>query len=1160
MKSYYKKSIQSDPTIATNPHLFAAYLNLARHNAFLTVTEICKRLGKGEIASDDQLFTKSIFDYLEERNAQLFPNQAQKAVRLLYRHFPFLETVEREMVFRSRKNYEKDTILKEQKLEPHELRQFFEMLFKALNEFRNFASHPGQDKPSMPVELIACMKQIYDAAKRRTKTRMNYEEEDVKHLDRWTVTKNNEGEKTTAEKVAFEYKLDDGQGNLTDLGLAYFICFFLDKKQGHLFLNQFDAFKILAMEEKQTDSAAIAQERKKAVAAFEVFTDYRMRIPSLRIESEASQDQLFMDMLGELKRCPVELFNHISVRDQDRFWVESKDEEVVKALQQGHFTNENEGEMEVLLLRHDDRFAALAMRFLDESLAFQQLRFMVDLGNYHHKVYPKEIGGEWQMRRLTQKLLSFGRLQDFSIEKLYEKYGDLVQDPSKIDLNYDKPYIAATHPHYHYFEDNVAVKFADKDFNAWPSLESEKKSRKPNRGNYQPDFFISRDELFSIALYATLTKSEYKVKGDKQESGFSETEKVLMQYRSRMKKFFTDVKSGDFPPLNSAEFPFLLKDSDKNETLRRKSVLQSSLDNRHAGVLTAHIPDDLLDYLIHIGKTPVNTAASQKLERMIEQTGRRLRRLESDLERDKIGKANHREVKKGTLGAFIAKDLMMFQPVDAKGKGKATGLLFQTLQASIAFYMRDRTMLRKLFKACGLIGSENPHPFLGRMRGFDQMNGVIDFYRTYLEARQNFLQSELNKCHQQGGAYASPHWLKMNRQSSRATRSYGPGLAGAYLEVPMNLARGLFLRPIKEWMLQNGNDAFRAAIQSAERTNSVYLLRLYFDLVLQDGQQDFYESGRNYKIFNLFNELKKGLDEPEQFYKTAAIDDALLHEVKVWISTLPEMAPVQYGNKGRRGNAQEKPVLTRIAAKKALTFYQNNERRLRQVKAQDMALFLMAKELLRMSGDKDTWQGNLAGLKLRDIVPDVERGPLSEFISFELTQEYGEMLNGVKKPEGKTIKRIIRQSRIKIKNYGDFRRFLKDRRLNNLMFYFDSEVVERAAIERELDEYDRNRIRIFELIRAFEDKAAKRWPELARLRPEKTGAGLHQKFLDKYFASNQKNIPKAECMRNLRNSYFHNEFPDRALFPEMPYEPGKSLSARFLDYAKSTYGDFSQRI
>lgn len=77
------------------------------------------------------------------------------------------------------------------------------------------------------------------------------------------------------------------------------------------------------------------------------------------------------------------------------------------------------------------------------------------------------------------------------------------------------------------------------------------------------------------------------------------------------------------------------------------------------------------------------------------------------------------------------------------------------------------------------------------------------------------------------------------------------------------------------------------------------------------------------------------------------------------------------------------------------------------------------------------------------------------------------MLNGLRKPGGRTIKRTIHQSLIKVKNYGDFRRFLKDRRLNNLMFYFDSEVVERAAVEREVDEYDRNRIRIFELIRTF---------------------------------------------------------------------------------------------
>lgn len=1159
MKPSSFKNSPSNPTISTQPHLFAAYLNLARHNAFLTITEICKRLGKGEVSSDDQLFTPSIFVYLEEKNAQLFPNQAQKAVRLLYRHFPFLESVERETVFQNRKEYGDDVELKEQKLEPHELREFFDKLFKMLNGYRNFASHPGQEKPFVPAVLIACMKQVYDAAKRRTKARMKYEEDDVKHLDRWTVTRSEDGGKITVERASFEYKLDDGQGNLTDLGLAYFICFFLDKKQSHLFLNQFNAFKILTTKEEANDTADTMEKRKRAVAAFELFTDYRMRIPSLRIESEASQSQLFMDMLGELKRCPEELFDQISEKEQDRFWVEPKDEEVAKALKQGQFANENDGEQEVLLLRHDDRFAGLAMRFLDESLAFQRLRFMVDIGNYHHKVYPKEIGGEWQMRRLTQKLLSFGRLQEFSLKKLGAKYGDLVQDPSTIDLMYDKPYIAATHPHYHYFEDNIAVKFVENDFESWPSLESEKKSRKPDRRGSQPDLYISRDELFSIALYATLTKPESKVKKDDLETGFSETEKVLRQYRKLMKEFFMAVRDGNFRPLNGTEFPYLLKDADKNETLRRKSTLQLVLNESHKGVLTAHIPDDLLDYLIHSGKEPVNMAASKKLERMIEQTKKRLRRLESELERDKIGKANHREVRKGTLGTFLARDLMMFQPVDQTGKGKATGLLFQTLQASIAFYMRDRSMLRKLFKECGLIGAENPHPFLGQMRAFDQMNGVIDFYRSYLGKRQSYLEGELRKCQEQENSYSSPHWLKMNRQIDRSVRSYGPTLAGKYLEVPMNLARGLFLQPIRTWMEKNGNDAFQKTIQAAERTNSVYLLRLYFEQVLADNQQEFYEAGRTYKIFNLFNELKKGDTGGERFYKTAEMNNDLLHEVKLWIQTLPETVPEPAVRARNVRRPQEKPALTRPSAKKALTYYQHNERRLRQVKAQDMALFLMAKELLRMSGS-DTWQGNLDKLKLLHIAPDVERGPLSEFISFELTLQYSEMLNGRKKPDGKTISRTIQQSKIKVKNYGDFRRFLKDRRLNNLMFYFGGQLLERATVEREIDEYDRNRIEIFRLIRSFENKAAKRWPELAKLRPEKNGPSLHQQFLDKYFAANPKNKHQAESMRNIRNSYFHNEFPDKELFPELQYVEGTSLSARFLQVVKSTYGDFAQSL
>lgn len=1162
MPSYQTKN---QINLESEASFFAAFLNLARHNAFLTVTEICKRLGKGELHSDDQLFTPSIFDSLNEVEAKNQPNQAQKTMRLLYRHFPFLESVEREMVFiNNRKLGKKDdgeehVNLKEQKLEPQEWREFFKTLFATLNGFRNYASHPKQDKPIFSNDLIRCMKQIYDAAKRRTKARMKYEEDDVKHLDRWAIVKLENGEKTTKEKERFDYKLDDSEGNLTTLGLAFFICFFLDKKQSHLFLNQFSQFKILA--EKESDSETLIKERKKAVAAFEVFTDYRMRIPSLRIESEASVSQLFMDMLGELKRCPTELFDQISKEDQDRFWVEPKDEEVEKALKMNRFENEAEEDDEILLLRHDDRFAGLAMRFLDESFVFLNLRFMIDLGNYHHKIYEKKIGGEWQMRRLTQKLLTFGRLQEFSLDKLRNKYGTLVKDPAKIDSMEKEPYISETHPHYHYFEDNIAVKFTSTNFETWPSLESSKKSQKPDRKAYQPDFFISRDELFSIALYATLTKPVASIKKGEFEASFSETEKVLMAYKQRMTQFFKAVGDGSFSALNDTEFPVLLKDSNKNETLRRKEILQAILNEKRPGILTAHIPDDLLDYLINTTKKPINVAASEKLTRMIEQTQSRLRRLEKDLERDKIGKANHKDVKKGTLGTFLAKDMMMFQPAtDTEGKGKATGLVFQTLQASIAFYMRDRTMLRRLFKECGLIDSANPHPFLGQMRAFDQMHGIIDFYRTYLEARQLYLGNELKKCHKEGISYVSPHWLKMNRQKDRATRDYGQKLAAKYLDLPMNLARGLFLDPIKEWMLKNGNETLRNLIASADRTNSAFLLRLYFEHQLNDHQQDFYESARWYKIFEHFYVSKNGEMNDGPYYKTSEMNDALLDEVKGWIQSLPETIPEPSRSNSFHRRIEEKPTLTRAGAKKSLTFYQKNERRLRQIKAQDMALFLMAKDLLRMSGDNDTWQGNLNKLKLKDIIPDAERGPLSEFISYELKLQYSEMLNGLKKPDGKTIDRTIFQTRIKVKNYGDFRRFLKDRRLNNLMFYFDDAMVDRIHIEREIDEYDRNRIKIFELVRAFEDKVVKRWPEMAKLRPAKGEPSLHQQILDKYFSAQPLHKNQAERMRNLRNSYFHNEFPDFALFPELRHMEDKSLSARILKIAQNTYGEFTKSL
>ncbi|MFB6317205.1 type VI-B CRISPR-associated RNA-guided ribonuclease Cas13b [Saccharicrinis sp. FJH54] len=56
-----------------------------------------------------------------------------------------------------------------------------------------------------------------------------------------------------------------------------------------------------------------------------------------------------------------------------------------------------------------------------------------------------------------------------------------------------------------------------------------------------------------------------------------------------------------------------------------------------------------------------------------------------------------------------------------------------------------------------------------------------------------------------------------------------------------------------------------------------------------------------------------------------------------------------------------------------------------------------------------------------------------------------------------------------IKRYGEFRRFLKDRRLENLLKYFDNHVpIERDRLVKELEAYDLGRKQIFEKIYLFE--------------------------------------------------------------------------------------------
>ncbi|MDY9918222.1 MAG: hypothetical protein U2P89_05035 [Proteiniphilum sp.] len=67
-------------------------------------------------------------------------------------------------------------------------------------------------------------------------------------------------------------------------------------------------------------------------------------------------------------------------------------------------------------IRHDNRFAYFAMRFIDEMNGVNSLRFHIDLGKLELANYDKLLAGKEVPRRVAENVKVFGKLSDYPDE------------------------------------------------------------------------------------------------------------------------------------------------------------------------------------------------------------------------------------------------------------------------------------------------------------------------------------------------------------------------------------------------------------------------------------------------------------------------------------------------------------------------------------------------------------------------------------------------------------------------------------------------------------------------------------------------------------------------------------------------------------------------
>jgi len=1085
-------SIERKHIVLTDKYYFAAYLNMARHNVYMVLTDINTRLGFEKVPGDDAgAVSVIVLQKLKEDSTKknvIAPDIQLKIIKELHAHFSFLKP----MMFAWKKPIGEATEEEIQKMEyaPGDYYTFFAVFLKALNDLRNEYTHVATQPFDFPADLLHALRVTFDAGVRKAKARFSFEAKDVEHLVRQV--------KGGKEKPAFKYKFQlKGSKSLTTYGLSFFICLLLERKYASLFTQKLEGLK-----DKRT---------RAFKATYEVFAVHCITLPKARYTSDSGEGSLLLDMLNELKRCPDILFPHLQAKNQDVFRIPVEDVPGMEQEEDNNF---------VLLKRYEDRFPYLALRFMDEVKWFQKLHFPVDLGNYHYHLYDKTVDGMPRVGSLWEKMIGYGRLPDYQQAFLEKKVPDswlrLWKNHEVRTEGAKAPYIPPAMPHYHLPDNNIAIRITTE--NGWPDLtinEADADKNKPGK-KHQPDMLISKYELFGLIFYGLLLGDADAIRKN--------LEDKLVHYVHERKRLYREIQNGKMMPIAlPPDVPKPSVDGKKHPKYDlRKSELNKKLAANGFTFTADDLPDEIKCFLMGIVTESFEEKAKYLLRDLLEETEGLYERVNRQLtEKRKLGSWKDVEIKSGVLATFLAKDIMRFQPAitDAgiKANGKATSTLYKVLQAKLALYGANIDTLERTFIECKLIGGSNPHPFLEKVVNFKK-GTIVDFYIVYLQERKKYL----SKC-QEDKKYSTYQWLKNNQARSKVLPDFGKQLAKNMLEVPVVIPRGFFTQGIKSILTSLNNEKLNDVLNNARTPNNSFMLINYLQHCHNDDLQEFYGWERVYKIFNNYYDQRTKKDLQTALTQVPLSEQnrkEIFKEVSDWVNSIKDNDEyIKYKNR--------------------FDAFESNEKQIRQVKVQDIALFLMSNHLLK-SINKNLIKTD-GRFYLKDISPNGDKGildtPMDNFgrhflYSCSIVSDAGVPVYGTTK---------IYQNDLKVKNIGDFNKFIRDRRLNNLLGYIQQAEINRPLLEKELERYDTVRVDIFKIIHDFES-------QILALAPAIDGKNFDNIIA---FHQQQTNLPDKliKQIKKIRDAFSHNEYPNPLFFlDENNTLPGKEEKLYFADY------------
>ncbi|WP_204355164.1 type VI-B CRISPR-associated RNA-guided ribonuclease Cas13b [Prevotella intermedia] len=1069
-----KKTTEST-NMLDNKHFWAAFLNLARHNVYITVNHINKVLElknkkDQDIIIDNDQDILAIKTHWEKVNGDL--NKTERLRELMTKHFPFLETAIYTKNKEDKKEVKQEKQAKAQSFDSlkHCLFLFLEKLQEARNYYSHYKYSESTKEPMLEKELLKKMYNIFDdniqlVIKDYQHNKDINPDEDFKHLDR------------TEEDFNY-YFTRNKKGNITASGLLFFVSLFLEKKDAIWMQQKLRGFK---------DN----RESKKKMT-HEVFCRSRMLLPKLRLESTQTQDWILLDMLNELIRCPKSLYERLQGDDRKKFNVPFDPTDENYDAEQEPFKN--------TLVRHQDRFPYFALRYFDYNEVFANLRFQIDLGTYHFSIYKKLIGGQKEDRHLTHKLYGFERIQEFAKQNRPDEWKAIVKDLDTYETS-EEPYISETTPHYHLENQKIGIRFRNGNNDIWPSLETNgennEKSKYKLDKQYQAEAFLSVHELLPMMFYYLLLKKE---KPNNDEINASIVEGFIKREIRYIYKLYDAFANGE---INNID--------DLKKYCEDKGIPKRNLPKQMIAILESK-PKDMVE------------EAERKQRKMVKDTKKLLATLEKQTQGEiEDGGRNIRLLKSGEIARWLVNDMMRFQPVQKDNEGnplnnsKANSTEYQMLQRSLALYNKEEKPTR-YFRQVNLIESSNPHPFLNNTE-WKECNNILSFYRSYLTKKIEFL-NELKPEDWEKNQY----FLKLKEpKTNRETLVQG-------WKNGFNLPRGIFTEPIREWFKRHQNDSKEyEKVEALKRVGLVTkVIPLFFkeEYFKEDAQkeinncvQPFY--GFPYNVGNIHKPKEEDFLHREE-------------RIELWDKKKDKFKGYKAKKKFKEMTDKEKEEHRSYLEFKSWNQF---ERELRLVRNQDIVTWLLCMELIDKLKVEGLNVEELQKLRLKDIDTDTAKQEKNNILNRVMPMqlpvtvyEIDDSHNIVKDRPLHTV--YIEETKTKLLKQGNFKALVKDRRLNGLFSFVDtsseaelkSNPISKLRVEYELGEYQNARIEIIEDMLALEGALIEKDKNL----PTDNFSDMLNGWLEGKDESDKARFQNdVKLLVAVRNAFSHNQYPMR---------------------------------